>query len=79
MTFNQQTLISLIDEADRAYQDARWRVWDQLAPGQPVDVAALSESQQCALENLHRAEAAVATYRALAYSPDMQSWHQVAL
>jgi hypothetical protein len=78
MEFSQSTLICLINEADLAYRNARWLVWDQLAPGQPIDVSSLSESQQCALENLHRAEEAVATYRALAYAP--QQWqNEVAL
>jgi hypothetical protein len=68
MPFSELTLVALIDDADHAYQDARWRVWDQLVPGQPIDVTRLTESQQCALSNLHAAETAVAQYRALAYS-----------
>jgi hypothetical protein len=68
MTFSELTLVSLIDDADYAYQDTRWRVWDQLAPGEPVDVTQLSASQQSSLSNLHAAETAVAQYRALAYS-----------
>jgi hypothetical protein len=66
--FSQLTLVSLIDDADHAYQDARWRVWDQLVPGQPIDVTRLSESQQSSLTSLQAAETAVAQYRALAYS-----------
>jgi hypothetical protein len=66
--FSQLTLVSLIDDADHAYQDARWRVWDQLVPGQPIDVTRLSESQQSSLTSLHAAETAVAQYRALAYA-----------
>jgi hypothetical protein len=65
---SQLTLVSLIDEADHAYQDARWRVWDQLVPGQPNDVTRLSESQQSSLTSLQAAETAVARYRALAYA-----------
>jgi hypothetical protein len=68
MSFSQLTLVALIDDADHAYQDARWRVWDQLAPGQPIDVSRLSESQQASLTNLQAAETAVAQYRAMAYS-----------
>jgi hypothetical protein len=68
MPFSELTLVALIGEADHAYQDARWRVWDQLVPGQPIDVARLSESQQSSLTNLQAAETAVARYRALAYS-----------
>jgi hypothetical protein len=68
MTFSELTLVSLIDDADYAYQDARWRVWDQLAPGEPIDVTRLSVSQQSSLTNLHAAETAVAQYRALAYT-----------
>jgi hypothetical protein len=66
--FSELTLVALIDDADHAYQDARWRVWDQLIPGQPVDVTLLSQSQQSSLTNLQAAETAVAQYRALAYS-----------
>jgi hypothetical protein len=61
------TLTSLIDEADRAYQEARWKVWDQLMPGEPVDVSTLTEPQISALRNLAQAEAAVATYREFIY------------
>jgi hypothetical protein len=61
------TLTSLIDEADLAYQEARWKVWDQLAPGEPVDVSNLTESQIYSLRNLAQAEAAVATYREFIY------------
>jgi hypothetical protein len=68
MPFSEFTLVALIDDADNAYQDARWRVWDQLVPGQPIDVTRLSESQQSSLTSLHAAETAVAQYRALAYS-----------
>jgi hypothetical protein len=68
MAFSELTLVALIDDADHAYQDARWRVWDQMVPGQPIDVALLSESQQSSLTSLHAAETAVAQYRALAYS-----------
>jgi hypothetical protein len=66
--FSQLTLVALIDDADHAYQDARGRVWDQLVPGQPIDVSRLSESQQSSLISLQAAETAVAQYRALAYS-----------
>jgi hypothetical protein len=67
MTVAHTTLTSLIDEADRAYQEARWKVWDQLAPGEPVDVSILNEPQISALRTLAHAEAAVATYREFIY------------
>jgi hypothetical protein len=67
MNFSHTTLISLMDEADLAYQEARWKVWDQLAPGEPLDVASLTASQQSSLRNLAHAEAAVATYREFVY------------
>lgn len=67
MTFSHATLASLIDEADLAYQEARWKVWDQLVPGQPLDVATLTEAQRSALRNLAHAEEAVATYREFVY------------
>jgi hypothetical protein len=67
MTVTHTTLTSLIDEADRAYQEARWKVWDQLAPGEPVNVSMLTDPQISALRNLAHAEAAVATYREFIY------------
>jgi hypothetical protein len=67
MNVPHTTLTSLIDEADRAYQEARWKVWDQLAPGEPIDVSKLTDPQLSALRNLAHAEAAVTTYREFIY------------
>jgi hypothetical protein len=67
MNVSHTTLTSLIDEADRAYQEARWKVWDQLTPGEPLDVSVLTESQISSLRNLAHAEQAVATYREFVY------------
>jgi hypothetical protein len=67
MNVPHTTLTSLIDEADRAYQEARWKVWDQFAPGEPLDVSKLTDAQVSSLRNLAHAEAAVTTYREFIY------------
>ncbi len=63
MTTTLTRPLDLFEATERAYRTARRTVFDTLAPGQLLDMGALSDYQRKVLHELSLAEERVAAYR----------------